>query len=66
MDDDLEQLLDAIHKAAGQDRERNQNTIDGHLAASDQVIAHAAALKTISGDTTSILETIERLQADPA
>jgi hypothetical protein len=47
-DDELDTLLNAIERASEQSLDNNARMLDGHLKASDRVIANVAALKLVN------------------
>jgi hypothetical protein len=46
-DDEVDQILAGIERSSEQSLDQNARVLDGHLKASDNIIANIAALRTI-------------------
>jgi hypothetical protein len=58
-DDEVDQMLAAIERASEQSLDQNARVLDGHLRASDNLIANLAALRTIGGTDTLVAAALE-------
>lgn len=58
-DAELDSMLLAIERVSEQDRAANQQVLDGHLKASDNVIANLAALRSIGSTDTLVAAALE-------